>query len=801
MVVMAERESWLNAALRYAERGLDVIPLHGVDERGACRCARPDCSSPGKHPLTSRGLKNASHDPLTLRDWWEVWADANVAVVTGVASGVIVLDVDGEPGTRTLGTLPSLPASWHSRTGRGEHYWFRHPGGVVPNAVRLRPGLDLRGDGGYVVVPPSRHATGRPYEWVVGPEDATLADPPPWLLELVRPTRQSEKTPSTQPPQVYEGARNETLYRLARSLKAKGLSVPAMSAALRAENETRCVPPLPPSEVDSIVQHAATQPDHVTFVAPALAPDVHRRENGNGTGGRGHSLPQIVITNRELRDLTEDGLESLQVANEPPTLFQRGGALTRLRCTEHGVPLLEVLTESAIRGLMARTADWRRSTDQGLVPVAPPMPVVKDVLALPEWRDIPILKAIIEAPTFGREGTLLTQPGYDPAGRLWFHASPGLTIPAVSECPSPENVREARELLLDELLGDFPFADEAARAHALAAMLLPFARELCGDRTPLHLIDAPTPGTGKGLLADMLTIPATGRSAEIMAEGRDDDEWRKRITAILIRAPGFILIDNVRRRLDSSALAAALTAGQWTDRVLGQSKTVTLPVRAVWLATGNNVGLSNEMARRSVWIRLDARRDTPWTRTDFRHPQLGVWALEHRGRLIHACLTLIQAWLSAGRPAGTATLGSFEAWATTMGGTLSVAGVPGFLGNAHALYAQADEEVQMWRAFVLAWWDKHHQDEVGTEELYALTTAETLLPEVLGDGGERSQRTKLGKALGRMRDRIIGPYRIVSEREDRKGRRLYRLESTGLPTSADVVPTLGDHVGAEEEQR
>jgi hypothetical protein len=127
-----------------------------------------------------------------------------------------------------------------------------------------------------------------------------------------------------------------------------------------------------------------------------------------------------------------------------------------------------------------------------------------------------------------------------------------------------------------------------------------------------------------------------------------------------------------------------------------------------------------------------------------------------------------------------------------------VAGVPGVLGNAHALYAQADEEVQMWRAFVLAWWDKHHQDEVGTEELYTLATAETLLTEVLGDGGDRSQRTKLGKALGRMRDRIIGPYRIVSDREDSKGRRVYRLEPAELPTSADVAPTSRDNVGEEE---
>jgi hypothetical protein len=82
----------------------------------------------------------------------------------------------------------------------------------------------------------------------------------------------------------------------------------------------------------------------------------------------------------------------------------------------------------------------------------------------------------------------------------------------------------------------------------------------------------------------------------------------------------------------------------------------------------------------------------------------------------------------------------------------------------------------------LAWWDRHRQQEVGTEELYALATDLTLLPDVLGDGGDRSQRTKLGKALGRMRDRIIGTYRIVSEREDGKGRRLYRLEPTEVPT-------------------
>src|SRR5262249_52130600 len=117
----------------------------------------------------------------------------------------------------------------------------------------------------------------------------------------------------------------------------------------------------------------------------------------------------------------------------------------------------------------------------------------------------------------------------------------------------------------------------------------------------LHLIDAPSPGTGKGLLADVMSVPATGRSATIMTEGQDDAEWRKRITAVLVGGPAFILIDNLRERLDSAALSAALTGSTWTDRILGYTRLATVPVRAVWVATGNNISLSNELARRSVW--------------------------------------------------------------------------------------------------------------------------------------------------------------------------------------------------------
>jgi putative DNA primase/helicase len=512
--------------------------------------------------------------------------------------------------------------------------------------------------------------------------------------------------------------------------------------------------------------------------------------------------PTIVVNDRQLREVTADAIRALIKSNAPPLIFKRGGLLVRVRLDHRGAPTVQVMTDPVLRSRLARVADWYRLTDRGdLRPTPPTFPVVQDILALPDWSDIPPLKGLVEAPTFAQDGTLLTTPGYHPKAELWFYNAPGFTVPPVSPKPSPQEVTEAVKLLLEELLGDFPFDSQASRVHLLCAMLLPFARDLIDGPTPLHLIDAPTPGTGKGLLAEVIAIPATGRSAELMPEGRDEDEWRKRITAALIRGPVAIVIDNVRSRLDSGSLAAALTAPTWTDRELGYSRMVVLPVRNVWIATGNNIAVSNELVRRSAWIRLDPKMPEPWTRTNFLHPDLRGWAQETRSKLVHACLTIIQAWIAAGSPAGNAVLGSYEAWAKTMGGMLVVAGVPGFLANAPNLYAQADDEISPWREFILIWWEAHHSTTLGVEALFKLTAKNDLLLDVLGGGGERSRRTRLGQSLRGMRDRVVAGHRIVSVGEDHKGRQQYRLEPVDAkPTSADVSVEVGGKVGGDESQ-
>lgn len=191
----------LTAAAEYAAFGWLVVPLHWpkVSATGTvrCSCGKPECGSIGKHPLTPSGLKDASSDPLVLAAWWKEWPAANVGVVTGAASGIVVVDVDArDGGMESLATLcdqnGQLPETVECRTGGGGlHLFFRHPGTSVRNSAgKLGAGIDVRGDGGYVVAAPSLHQSRERYRWAEGasPASQAPADMPAWLLaKLVEP--------------------------------------------------------------------------------------------------------------------------------------------------------------------------------------------------------------------------------------------------------------------------------------------------------------------------------------------------------------------------------------------------------------------------------------------------------------------------------------------------------------------------------------------------------------------------------------------------------------------------------------
>ena len=207
--------------------------------------------------------------------------------------------------------------------------------------------------------------------------------------------------------------------------------------------------------------------------------------------------------------------------------------------------------------------------------------------------------------------------------------------------------------------------------------------------TLIYLIQKPTPGTGATLFVNAFAQVAFGVP---QAEVHNADELRKNLTATLMTGTGLYWIDNVHHKVDNASLALATTTEVWKDRVLGHSKTVVLPVRCSRILSGNNVELSSELARRSVLIRLDANVVRPTDRKDFRHPNLLGYVRTNRGQLVWAGLTLIQAWIAAGKPAGIEILASYEPWSQVMGGILSVAGIEGFLENRGELKEVAADE-------------------------------------------------------------------------------------------------------------
>lgn len=478
--------------------------------------------------------------------------------------------------------------------------------------------------------------------------------------------------------------------------------------------------------------------------------------------------PRVRTDTGELDVMVDEAWAALIAANNPPFIFRVGSHACVLDLDDRGRPFTRELCVDELRGYLARLVDWRRAGGRGqtLLKSMPPVSVVKTMLA-GSVSHLPVLSSIVSAPVIGRSGTLLTTPGYHADAQTYYAPRPGFELPFVQARPTRPEIEAARRLIVDELLGDFPFEGDADRAHAISLLLLLFARQLIDGPTPLHLIEKPAAGTGASLLLELFHEIAVGGPCPMMGEGSDDADWEKKLTAKLVELPQLIVIDNVRRRLDSTPLATALTAETYTSRLLGTSTMLRLPIQTVWAATANNPTFSNEISRRIVSCRLDAKQEFPAQRTQFRIKDIRGWVRQHRARLVHACLTLIAAWLSAGRPPGTASLGSFEAWAQTMGGILTHVGLPGFLGNCDRLIARADSEGGAWRTFVYKWFENHAFKVVGVSDLIDLARS-CDPPMDLGDGSDDSQRSRLGKQLRRMTDRVfdLSGARVQVQRRD-----------------------------------
>jgi Bifunctional DNA primase/polymerase, N-terminal/Primase C terminal 1 (PriCT-1) len=235
----------VRSALRLAAQGAAIFP---------CRCR-------DKIPATAHGLKDATRDPEQIRAWWNLDPNFNVAIATGAVSKIFVIDVDGPDAERELQRL-DLPATVEAVTARGKHLYFKYPGTPIRNTTgKVAPGVDTRGDGGYVLAPPSIHPSGALYRWA--PNGARIAAAAPdQLIARISERTNGKATPAAEWQQLFasdipEGQRDCTLTKMAGKLLRHCVNAADVLGIMQAINIARCRPPLPPEDIERIVESIA----------------------------------------------------------------------------------------------------------------------------------------------------------------------------------------------------------------------------------------------------------------------------------------------------------------------------------------------------------------------------------------------------------------------------------------------------------------------------------------------------------------------------------------------------------------
>lgn len=238
--------------LKYAKAGFYILPIHWPISKNKCSCSYTSCNRIGKHPRTHNGVKEATRTLKRIVEWHRLWPEANWALATGNKSGILVIDLDVKSGGLESIKDFRIPLTPSVTTGSGgKHYYFRHPKEPVKNtASKVRKGIDVRTDDGYVIIPPSKHASGNFYYWEVKPSfvGGFAAVPEDLLAEIIKVSKEPVRIDSDDG-LIEEGNRNTMLISMAGWMRYRGFNAAAIEAALLAVNEIACNPPIPEEEV------------------------------------------------------------------------------------------------------------------------------------------------------------------------------------------------------------------------------------------------------------------------------------------------------------------------------------------------------------------------------------------------------------------------------------------------------------------------------------------------------------------------------------------------------------------------
>ena len=522
-------------------------------------------------------------------------------------------------------------------------------------------------------------------------------------------------------------------------------------------------------------------------------------------------LPTIIVNNRPLPSVSADVLQAI-TNSKPPSLFHMGNDLVRVVVNANQHPILEEYNRDSLKGIMARSANFVRRTEKGDKAVFPSNEVAADILSLPCYPSLPTLKGILSYPLIKSNGQIVTMDGYD--SETHYIHNHDQEWSSLADPVTPAEVKESKSNLA-EVLHDFRFKDPASWANCLSLMLSPFIKLLVEGSTPGFAISAPIVGTGKTLLAKAIATITLGSEPPVVPEVESEAEQRKQIGALLQTAPIYVLIDNIKKPLSSSSLAAVLTTGYWQDRKLGSSTMLTLKSEAIWVFIGNNLQADPDLSRRLVMIQLNTAMERPWERKDFRHTDLIGWVRTNRMLLVKSCLTLVKNWIQHGKPSGSMQFGSYEPWSAAMSGILELAGVEGFMANREFLDRDLNQEVEAWSSFITHWAEEFQGQAIGVSDLFPLacsadnpTDGDRPLDQVLGPGSAQKLKIKLGKFLVERRNQIINGFQVtdagyrkrakqwqlVSVKDDSPNPPLHPPIDSRQPESVKIIQSQENHL-------
>jgi hypothetical protein len=479
--------------------------------------------------------------------------------------------------------------------------------------------------------------------------------------------------------------------------------------------------------------------------------------------------PRVDITNEAI---AFDELSSLLANRQAfPRVYVRSGALCRLDSEDvvDGVapgstrPVIRPLTPDSMRAQLAEsvTAYVTKTDSKGEEKQIPAL-VMRGTCATlvnrSSWPGVPVLRGIVMSPVLRPDKTLIQRPGFDAETGLYYHQR--LKLLRVPDRPSPGDVEWARNMVTT-VFSDFPFVAQSDRAQYIGSLFTPIIRPYTPGPTPLIVITATAPASGKSLLKDVYDYLFGGDG---IAWTSEEPELRKRITAKLIEGGAPVLsFDNLPSgaAIKSATLASLLTINTWGDRVLGVSQTVNVPNDRLWVVTGNNLKTGGDIKRRTIWSRLDPDCPEPEKRDGFAVGDLRPWLDNNSEQLLMALLVLVANWAADGAPTVNIRAADYSRWMSVVGGILEHSGIPGWLADRDTTALAMDEEASEWVALLSAMHEQFGDRYVAVREILVVDRLADLVPRERDDQIPSARR--LGKWLAARKGSYYGAYKLVSD--------------------------------------